>query len=491
MNKQLSKFKSSQKLQAMAALTAAALLSACGSNAPAPCIETPAVQPPPAVQPSVPTNEETKQPAIQEIKKTENQIDTSAVKTEDSSKTAAKEQDPKETSVIADSTQKDIVKPAEPAKGDSVKTDQKTDKQDTTSAPSQGREQTTVDSTAFTKPAEPDTTKKDTVAVIPVAPVITRIDTVVIYQKDTTAALPPDPYQEFPALANSVFIYADTLYKQGKIDSAVTYLQRFRIIKPLWNQWENTADSLLQEYGKTNAEKAVQYEPLVLQIKNMNRVQTAYSIVAETADSLISLAPGDSLIRFANEQKQIAYDNTLKRARKELNAIEQMAEERAQFAEAEQRALDFQMRHRDFENDLHIQDLIDYIRRLAQSAGSEASKYWDSHDPAEALAQAGELIEAKKFKQAKELLIKLQASNLRKEAINKYVELADAFCNVQRKETSQLFAKAQKQKNEDKKKELLQSAIAPLDKCLTEYPETSQKQKVLDNKNFLEKEIAK
>ena len=42
-----------------------------------------------------------------------------------------------------------------------------------------------------------------------------------------------------------------------------------------------------------------------------------------------------------------------------------------------------------------------------------------------------------------------------------------------------------------KKKKLLQDAIAPLDKCLGEYPEYGQKQKVLDNKQFLEKEIAK
>lgn len=492
MNKPFYKFKSSPK--AMVALTAVALLSACGSNAPSPCVEVPAA----------PQNSQTEQPAIPE--NTEKPADTTAVKPEDTNKTDVQEDSTKVVPVVADTTpsadttKTQDINPVEPAKTDSVKTEDPkasstdksketpTGKQDTL-VPVQGKEDTKVDTTATVKTAEPDTTK-DTVAVIPAAPV-TRVDTVIIYQKDTTTALPPDPYQDFPALANNVFTHADTLYKQGKVDSAVTYLQRFRIIKPLWNQWENTADSLLQEYGKTNVEQAKQYEPLVLQIKNMNRVQTAYSIVAETADSLISLMPGDSLTRFAQEQKQIAYNNTLKRAQKEMATIRQMAEERAQFAEAEQRAIDFQMRHRDFEDDLKTQELIDYIRSLAQSTGSEAAKYWDSHDPAEALAQANELIEAKKFKQAKDLLIKLQASNLRKEAIDKYVELADAYCNTQRKETSQLFAKAQKQKSEDKKKELLQKAIAPLDKCLSEYPETSQKQKVLDNKSFLEKELSK
>ena len=36
---------------------------------------------------------------------------------------------------------------------------------------------------------------------------------------------------------------------------------------------------------------------------------------------------------------------------------------------------------------------------------------------------------------------------MRKEANAKYHELADAYCNTQRKETSNLFAKAQKQKD--------------------------------------------
>ena len=50
---------------------------------------------------------------------------------------------------------------------------------------------------------------------------------------------------------------------------------------------------------------------------------------------------------------------------------------------------------------------------------------------------------------------------------------------------------AKKQKDAEKKKKLLQDAIAPLEKCLAEYPEYSQKQKVVDNKSFLEKELAK
>ena len=300
-----------------------------------------------------------------------------------------------------------------------------------------------------------------------------------------------DPYTAFPALVSRVFAYADSLYAQGLTDSASAYLQRFRIIKPLWTTWETQADSMLNEFGKTRAEKAKAFEPYVLTIQNMNRVQAAYSMVKETADSLIALAPGDSLVNWANGQMQIAYKNTLAKAKKDYASIKALADDHAQFKEAAQKANELQMRYRDFEKELQIQALIDYIAGLIAANDEEATKYWQSHDPAQALAKADTLIKASKFAEAKDILNKLKSSNLRKEAGTKYQELANTFCNAQRKATSQIFAKAQKQKDAAKKKKLLQDAIAPLDKCLAEYPEYTQKQKVVDNKSFLEKELAK
>ena len=312
------------------------------------------------------------------------------------------------------------------------------------------------------------------------------INNVVCENPAATAAAAPDPYTDFPALAARVFAHADSLYATGLTDSASAYLQRFRIIKPLWNTWEAQADSMLNEFGKTRAEKAKAFEPLVLTIQNMNRVKSAYSMVAEIADSLIALAPGDSLVNWAKVQKQNAFANTLEKAKKEFAQIKALADDQAQFAEALKKIEEFRMRYGDFEETLRIQEYTDHVKEMMQSADSEAAKY-----PAQALAKADTLIKASKFAEAKDILTKLKASNLRKKAGEKYQELANTFCNAQRKTTSQIFAKAQKQKDAAKKKKLLQDAIGPLDKCLAEYPEYTQKQKVVDNKSFLEKELAK
>lgn len=300
-----------------------------------------------------------------------------------------------------------------------------------------------------------------------------------------------DPYTEIPALIQSIFDYADTLYKAGYTDSASAYLERFRVIKPLWAQWESKADSMLNEFGKTRAEKAKAYEPMVFQIQNMNRANANYDLVSETADSLIALAPGDSLTQWAKAQKALAYSNTLAKAKKEYATIKALADNQAQFAEAEKQATTLQMRYRDFEDTLHIQALIDHIRELAQANDAEAAKYWESHDPAQALAKADTLLQKEKFADAKALLNKLKASKFRKEANELYLKLADSYCTKQRKSTSQMFASAQKQKDAAKKKKLLQDAIAPLDKCLMEYPDNPQKQKVIENKQFLENELRK
>ena len=304
-----------------------------------------------------------------------------------------------------------------------------------------------------------------------------------------TGAVIADPYTAIPAIVQSIFDYANTLHKAGYTDSASAYLERFRVIKPLWEQWESKADSMLNEFGKIRAEKAKAYEPMVFQIQNMNRANSDYGLVAETADSLIALAPGDSLTQWAKAQKGVAYKNTLTKAKKEYASIKDLADNQAQFAEAEKQAVKFQMRYRDFENELHIQALIDYIRELMQANDAEAAKYWESHDPAQALAKADSLLQKEKYGEAKELLNKLKSSKLRKEANELYTKLADAYCTKQRKTTSQVFAKAQKQKDAAKKKKLLSEAIAPLDKCLTEYPDNPQKQKVIENKQFLEKEM--
>ena len=344
------------------------------------------------------------------------------------------------------------------------------------------------------------TTPDQTPNTTPTILVQTRVDTVLMmlppcdnsHFSHCTLETTMDPYKAFPALANYVFSYADTLNRAGQSDSASVILNSFSSMAPMWQQWQAQSDTLRDAFGKRREEKAKEFESMALQIQNMNRVQSSYSMVAETADSLIAqLAPGDSLANWAKGQKQIAYTNTLKKAAKEFDGIKALADEKSQFAEARKQTEEFRIRYRDFEDTLHVQAFIDHIAELEKAVDSETAKMWEKNDPEQALAKADTLIATEKFDKAKDLLNKLKSSKLRKEANEKYIVLADAYCNKQRKATSQFFAKSQKQTDEAKKKKLLNDAIAALDKCLAEYPETTQKEKVESNKKFIEKELGK
>lgn len=309
--------------------------------------------------------------------------------------------------------------------------------------------------------------------------------------KKDTEQVAIDPYLVIPEMITQIFDHANMLFKNGLTDSATAYIERLRIIKPLWIEWESKADSLLQKFGKIRAKESKEFESIVLQIQNMNLAQADYGLVSQMVDSLIALSPGDSLENWAKLQKFTAYNNTLKKAKIEFEKIKDLADNQAQFSEAISKANILLMRYRDFEDTLHIQDLISRIQVLSANADSSATAYWEKNSPEQALAKADSLIQQNKFDMAHELLKKLKFSKLRKEATEKSIQLADTYCTHQRKATSQLFSRAQKQKDISKKSELLQNAIIALDKCLENYPETTQSQKVIENKSFLQSELQK
>lgn len=105
------------------------------------------------------------------------------------------------------------------------------------------------------------------------------------------------------------------------------------------------------------------------------------------------------------------------------------------------------------------------------------------------MAEVDTLIEKKSYAKAKVLVERLKASKLRQQAAEKYQKLADVVCTEKRKYASQQYAKATKQKNAEKKKQILQEAIGALNACSDEYPEYEKIKTVMDNIIFLKKEL--
>lgn len=321
-------------------------------------------------------------------------------------------------------------------------------------------------------------------------PVLDTIKTTI----DTVAKTSPkivDPYKAVPTLIEDILMRADTLLSRGESDSAAFYLERFIVLKPLWNEWQNHAQEIYARTKKTQGERAEEFKSLTLQIINMNSAGSAFDLVKTFTDSLISMNPGDSLVQWAQKQKQKSYQKNLDKALQEKKKILTAANESGRFKDAQEPIQKLKARYYYFEDTLKLVATLEQLQALDEEVSKDDQLYWRSHDPEAALTQAQKLVSEKKFAQAQRLLIKLKASHLRQRAVEQLESLAEQFCNEERKNASVLFTSSQKKSNATQKEQKIKQAIEALNRCLENYPDYSQKAKVIDNREFLEKELSR
>lgn len=300
-----------------------------------------------------------------------------------------------------------------------------------------------------------------------------------------------NPYRDIPALVEFVLKYADTLLSKGNSDSAAAYLEQFIVLKPLWDGWQAQAQDLYSKTKKTQAQRAEEFKSLTLQILNMNSVGSSFDLVKAFTDSLILMNPGDSLVFWAQKQNQIALQKNLKKARQEKEKILAEANKSNEFKIAQKQIELLKTRYYYFEDSLQLESTLVQLKEMEASISEQDKLFWQTNDPQKSLEQAEKWIAEKKYSKARTILIKLNSSILRQKAIEQMEVLAEAFCNEERKKTSVLFQSAQKISNETQKKKKLTQAIEGLNRCLEQYPEYSQKEKVISNRQFLEKELSR
>ncbi len=300
-----------------------------------------------------------------------------------------------------------------------------------------------------------------------------------------------NPYRDIPALVKSVLEYADSLLSKGKSDSAASYLEQFIVLKPLWDEWQAQAQSIYARTKKTQAIRAEEFKSLTLQILNMNSVGAGFDLVKAFTDSLILMNPGDSLVFWAQKQNQIALQKNLKKARQEKEKILAEANKNNQFKTAQEQIEQLKTRYYYFDDSLQLESTLIQLKEMEASISEQDQLFWQSNDPQKSLEQAQKWIAEKNYSKARTLLIKLNSSILRQKALEQMDVLAESFCNEERKKTSVLFQASQKAPNEIQKKKKLADAINGLNRCLEQYPEYSQKEKVINNRQFLENELSR
>lgn len=297
-----------------------------------------------------------------------------------------------------------------------------------------------------------------------------------------------DPYIEIQKIVASAFSYADSMLAAGEIDSVSVALERLTILNPLWQGWMQRAEKTVASARGMAKENAERFSSLAMMIVNENATNANYRTVKELADSLVSLAPGDSLVAFANKQVLIAYSKSYKKANSEKIRITQDAEKSGDFAKADSLAGRLLLRYRDFADTLKLEEWVEHVHALAVVNSMDAD-YWKKNSPAEAMAQAENLARQGNYAEAKNLYLKLASSPERVSANTALIELGNNVCNDARKSASTSFAKALSSKKTEDRNANIEKAIDFLDTCLANFPESSEAAKAKEDLKTLKKEL--
>lgn len=308
-------------------------------------------------------------------------------------------------------------------------------------------------------------------------------------QTDTLEAKVVDPFVEIQKVVAATFTHAKELSEAGKTDSLMAYLERLTVLGPLWESWMARANSMLEPLSAPSAGDAETLRRLALLIVNENASSSDFRTVSQLADSLLAMNPGDSLEAFAETQKAVAYERTVKKIQAEMLRVDSLAEA-GNYALVDSLSNRLIMRYREFEEPLALAKFREAAiqKALEREAGLG---YWKEHSAKDALKEAGTLAAQGDFGRAKELYSRLASSPEAAQAKLELDSLSTAVCVAARKKASELYAKAVAEKAPEKQLGLLNSAREALLGCTELFPDCREAARARGDLDLLGAELEK
>jgi len=109
---------------------------------------------------------------------------------------------------------------------------------------------------------------------------------------------------------------ANLLYQTGRGAEAIAVLEGFAVYKPTINSWIDSANTLHDKIIALNKSNKGQIEPpklevinsLTAQIRNLKSTNANPVLIIDLADSLRSIAPGDSILAWLDKQVPSQYE---------------------------------------------------------------------------------------------------------------------------------------------------------------------------------------
>lgn len=309
-------------------------------------------------------------------------------------------------------------------------------------------------------------------------------------QTDTLIKKSPEPYIEIQRMVAESFSYAQDLFNEGKVDSAIHFLENFQMLDPLWKNWMVNVHNDIKKYKDFSNQEIEKFKGLSFAIVNEMAVGADYGSVCRLADSLIALSPGDSLRLFAEEKKQLAFHKTYLKVQTEMKKIELMAKQSGDYKKADSLAQRLKMRYRDFVDTLHLDSWNAAFFKIASSQ-NDNKDFWATNNPQKFLEDAKTLFAKGKIDESLKIFESLLSSPLRNRALEERTRLGMEFCKNSRASAAELYAKALKQKDSKKKQDFIQQAIQKLSNCTEYFQEIPDAFQAETDKKLLLEELSK
>jgi tetratricopeptide (TPR) repeat protein len=126
-------------------------------------------------------------------------------------------------------------------------------------------------------------------------------------------------YSNLDQLGFRTLQLANLLHKAGHSAEALAFLESFAVYKPAVNFWIDSANTLYDKITRSNREETIlQTSPekleainsLTSQIRNLKLTNSNPALITDLADSLRSLAPGDSVLTWLEKQLPSKFESS-------------------------------------------------------------------------------------------------------------------------------------------------------------------------------------
>jgi len=285
---------------------------------------------------------------------------------------------------------------------------------------------------------------------------------------------------------------ARIMHSKGHDKEAMDVLESFLALKPVVGEWMDSVTVYERVIQRAQAKQAVETTPLVKQIANLMATKADYGLVHELTDSLRTQTIPDSLRHWSLVQDSIAMQRNLAKYRIQIEEMKRQVLDAAQYDAAHAFVKNLRELGPEAAKSLAVDSLEAWIKVTeTNDAKDRDPTYWKTHDPATVLKNARHLRDSGRQEDALALLRKLLQTTLRKEARADLNGLGELFCTKQRQVAADNYSKARKVKQPEQAQKLIELAVAALDLCVVQFPETPQHPKILQNRDLLMQELAK